>query len=657
MGAARGGYTRGMSISPILGAICCACGLSVGGGPVVWLDELDLSGVQQDWGRARARASVDGHGLSIGGKSFERGVGTHASSEFTVDLAEGAERFRAMVGVDDEPCSGAGSVVFVVEGDGRELARTGVIRLKDPAIEIDVDVRGVKALTLIVEDGGDGINYDHADWAEASVTMAQGAKARVAVVPAIQTEMPIAAVEKPGAPRLNYPRITGGSPGKPLLFRVPASGGAAMTFSAEGLPPGLELDAQGGIIRGVLAGEGTWTVRVSAQNAQGKASQEYVIVGGKDALALTPPMGWNSWNCWAGAVDDAKVRAAAQRLIDTGLAAHGYQYVNIDDTWEAGRDASGMVQSNEKFPDMAALSEAVHAVGLKLGIYSSPGPKTCAGFEGSYRHELDDAKQYAAWGVDYLKYDWCSYGEIAKSPDREALIKPYRIMRDALRSQPRDIVFSLCQYGMGNVWEWGAEVDGNCWRTTGDITDTWGSMSGIGFSQTVQHPFARPGRWNDPDMLVVGKVGWSSNLHDSHLTHNEQITHMTLWSMLAAPLLIGCDLSQMDDFTMRILTNDRVLSVNQDALGKQARRVVQRGRTEIWTKPMSGGGTAVAFFNRGRGDAEIGGSAEELGLAGPMMVWDAWMDREVGPLGPRLGAKVPSHAASLYLVMPKPRAK
>ena len=198
---------------------------------------------------------------------------------------------------------------------------------------------------------------------------------------------------------------------------------------------------------------------------------------------------------------------------------------------------------------MKSLSNYVHSKGLKLGIYSGPGPLTCAGFTASYQYEQQDAQRYADWGIDYLKYDWCSYGNVAKDQSLPELKKPYLVMRAALDKVSRDIVYSLCQYGMGNVWEWGTEVGGNCWRTTGDITDTWTSMSKIGFNQAGHEKYAGAGHWNDPDMLVVGLVGWGPQLHPTHLTPDEQYTHISLWSLLSAPLLIGCDLSKLDDFT------------------------------------------------------------------------------------------------------------
>ena len=425
-----------------------------------------------------------------------------------------------------------------------------------------------------------------------------------------------------------------------------------MRYAAENLPAGLTLDEQTGIITGQLEAEGTTEVRVTVSGPRGTASSTLTIVGGEHKLALTPPMGWNSWNVWGTAVDAEKVKAAADWMVKSGLAAHGYQYINIDDAWEGERDANGRITSNEKFPDMKALADYVHSKGLKLGIYSSPGPKTCAGYEGSYQHEFEDAETFAEWGIDLLKYDWCSYGKIAKDDSEAELRKPYELMRQALDACGRDIVYSICQYGMGEVWKWGAEVGGNYWRTTGDITDTWASMSRIGFGQHGLHPYAGPGHWNDPDMLVVGKVGWGPQLHDTRLTRNEQVTHITLWSLLAAPLLIGCDLSQMDEFTVALLSNSEVLAVNQDPLGKQGWRVAQRGKTEVWMRPLADGSIAVGLFNRGRGVTDVVAYWGELGLEGPQRVRNLWTRRDVGTFNGAFTARVSRHGAVMVKITP-----
>ena len=305
---------------------------------------------------------------------------------------------------------------------------------------------------------------------------------------------------------------------------------------------------------------------------------------------------------------------------------------------------------NKRFKDMNALTDYVHSKGLKIGIYSSPGPKTCAGYTGSYQFEEQDAETYALWGFDYLKYDWCSYGSIAPGKTKEDLMKPYRVMREALDKCGRDIVYSLCQYGMGDVWTWGAEVGGNLWRTTSDIVDTWDSVCEIGFSQNGKEPYAGPGHWNDPDMLVIGSVGWGLDVQPSRLTPNEQHSHITLWCLLAAPLLIGCDMSQMDPFTLALLTNDDVLDVNQDPLGKQACRRAGGGWSEVWAKEMSDGTLAVGLFNRRPIAAEITARWEDLGIKGTQPVRDLWRKRDLGQSEGAFTSPVPPHGAVMLKI-------
>ena len=356
-------------------------------------------------------------------------------------------------------------------------------------------------------------------------------------------------------------------------------------------------------------------------------------------LALAPPMGWNSWNKFAEKVDDKAVREMADAMASNGMKDAGYVYVNIDDTWEAGRDAQGNIQTNSKFPDMKALADYVHNKGLKIGIYSSPGPKTCAGYEGSYQHEEQDAKTWAAWGVDYLKYDWCSAEKVYKPADMQGV---YKKMGDALKATGRPIVYSLCQYGLQNVWEWGASVGGNLWRTTGDIEDNWKSISTIGFDKQVGHEkYAGPGHWNDPDMLEIGNGGMSGP---------EYRTHMTLWAMLAAPLLAGNDLRDMNPATKEILLNKEVIAIDQDKLGRQGRRVSKEAGAEMWMRPLENGDLAVALFNRSEAMVSVSALWELLGLKGKHKIRDLWAHQDLGSFRDAYSAQVPIHGVVLLRI-------
>jgi alpha-galactosidase len=354
-----------------------------------------------------------------------------------------------------------------------------------------------------------------------------------------------------------------------------------------------------------------------------------------NGLARTPPMGWNSWNKFASRVDDATVRSIADAMASNGMKDAGYLYINIDDTWEAGRDAQGNIQTNKKFPDMKALADYVHSKGLKLGIYSSPGPNTCAGYEGSYGHEEQDARTYAEWGIDYLKYDWCGARTLYTDEEMPAL---YQIMGDALLKTKRPIVYSLCQYGRLDVWKWGADVGGNLWRTTGDIRDAWDSMTRIGFSQNDLAPWAKPGHWNDPDMLEIG---------NGAMNETEYKTHLSLWAMLAAPLLAGNDLRSMSPEILAILTNRDVIAIDQDKLGKQGRRVWQSGDQEIWSRPLSGDAQAVAFFNRGSAAATVKVKWTDLNVNGKWKMRDLWSHQSVDWPGSDYSVTIAAHGVVL----------
>jgi len=357
-----------------------------------------------------------------------------------------------------------------------------------------------------------------------------------------------------------------------------------------------------------------------------------------DGLAKTPPMGWNSWNLFAEKVDDQTVRTMADAMVSSGMKDAGYIYVNIDDTWEGVRDANGVLGTNHKFPDMKALADYVHSKGLKIGIYSGPGPRTCGGYPASYGYEEQDAKMYAGWGIDYLKYDWCSAGTIYKN---DKLQPVYQKMGQALHDTGRPIVFSLCEYGLGDVQKWGPEVGGNLWRTTGDIRDEWNSMLDNIHKQVPTAAYAGPGHWNDPDMLEIG---------NGHMSDDEYRTHMSLWALTAAPLLAGNDIRKMTDATKSILLNKEVIAVDQDPLGKQA-SPVKNGNLESWVKPLKDGGVAVGVVNLDSAPANATVKAGDLGLKGsPHSARDLWAHKDVKFANGEYSASVPAHGVLMLRV-------
>ncbi|SRR5579871_810842 len=465
---------------------------------------------------------------------------------------------------------------------------------------------------------------------------------------AVSESIPFVLTPKTAATvKINGPNIFGVRPNAPLQYAIPATGARPLVYDVINLPNGLKIDKQTGIITGSLTSKGDYKVRLVVKNKLGSATKSFTIACG-NTIGLTPALGWNSWNCWGLSVSDEKVKASAKQMFEK-LAGHGWTYINIDDGWEdANRAASGEIVANKKFPDMKSLSNYVHGLGLKLGIYSSPGPRTCGGYLGSYQHEEQDAKTYGDWGIDYVKYDWCSYGNIApKNPSLDEYKKPYTLMREALNKVNRDIMFSFCQYGMGDVWKWGAEIGGNSWRTTGDINDSWGSLSGIGFSQDKPAPYAQPGHFNDPDMLVVGKVGWGPSLHNSRLTPDEQYTHISLWCLLSSPLLIGCDMSQLDDFTLNLLTNDEVLAIDQDGLGKSARKIFEKDNIQVWVKPLEDGNKAIGIFNLNDKAQKTTINFSDLKLSSQLRLRDLWRQKDLGVFKKSFSIAIPSHGVVL----------
>jgi alpha-galactosidase len=468
-----------------------------------------------------------------------------------------------------------------------------------------------------------------------------------------------------------------------------------MEFSVRGLPTGLQLDSKTGDISGSLPNPGDYVVTLRANNFKGHDEKRFhIVVGGR--IALTPPMGWNSWNCWGSRVDADKVLQSARGMVSSGLINHGWTYINIDDAWQGSRGGPfNAIRGNEKFPDMKALCDEIHHMGLKIGIYSTPWTTSYADHIGGsaenpegawtkpttpkrgnvnrkklpwaigkYSFALNDARQWAAWGVDYLKYDWNP-----NEPPETAE------MAGALRASGRDMVFSLSNNAPFTNAPALSKL-ANCWRTTGDIRDTWDSMSKKGLGQDKWEPYAGPGHWNDPDMLVVGLVGWGQP-HPTHLTPDEQYTHITLWCLLSSPLLLGCDLDKIDDFTLNLLSNDEVLAVNQDSLGKQALCVVHQGDARVYAKDLADGSKAVGLFNIGSSSVRtVTVKWSDLGLRSRPManypppngayllmtlgeragnrhtVRDLWRQRSLGEFESQFQLPVAPHGAELVRISP-----
>lgn len=474
-------------------------------------------------------------------------------------------------------------------------------------------------------------------------------------------------------PSINPPFITSNYPGTPFLFYIPTEGARPVTWDAQGLPPGLTLDSSSGIIGGSTSVKGDFEVTVTAENKYGKTSSKLIIRIG-DLLAMTPPMGWNSWNTFDVNISDSLIRQIADSMVSSGMRDVGYQYINIDDLWQLpDRDENGRIQINkEKFPHgIKALADYVHSKGFKLGIYSDAANLTCGGVAGSYGFEEQDAMDFASWGIDLLKYDYCN-----APPSRDTAIVRYKRMSEALKKTGRSIVFSICEWGEGGIpphgqaggrkpYEWAASVGGNYWRTTLDIRNAWlldiynarsNSIMQILDINAPLADYAGPGHWNDPDMLVVGidtsKTTVVNRSGAKGCTIEEYRSHMSLWCLMASPLLAGNDIRNMNESIREILLNREMIAVNQDPLGKQAKRVRDDGDEEVFVKPLSDGSYAVGFLNRNdSADATIRLSWNELGIKGKWKIRDLWTHRDLGEFSDYFDSVVKPHQCKVICIM------
>lgn len=473
----------------------------------------------------------------------------------------------------------------------------------------------------------------------------------------------------PATPRINGPRVYGVSPGKPVIYKIPCTGTRPINFSIRDLPEGIHLDPVTGILTGSISRPDTYVLNICARNQHGEDCRELKIIVG-DQLALTPPMGWNSWYIHYDRVSDRLMREAADQMVATGMADYGYQYINIDDCWmvkvkstdpDIGgptRANDGSILTNKRFPDMKAMTDYIHTKGLKAGLYISPGPSTCAGYEGSHGHERQDAETFSRWGFDFLKYDWCSYGKIAGGNSLDQLKKPYHKMWNILKTLDRDIVLNLCQYGMGDVWTWGAEV-GNCWRTTGDLgLEDRKELPGfyyIGMRNAEHWSFGGPGGWNDPDYILIGWVGNAHKMAEgtpTDLTPHEQYSYMSMWSLMAAPLIFSGDMAKLDPFTLNVLCNHEVIDINQDPLGRQARIIRKSDHEFVLAKDMEDGSLALGIFNLQDRETVINVNWEDIGIKGSQRIRDVWRQADIGNFVDVYGSTLPPHGVMLVRLWP-----
>ena len=618
----------------------------------IWLDDLKIQTFSEGIASVVPIKPAASDSILIGNTRIERGIRVQTTSVLSFFPDGNAEQFSAVIGVDDKGINSV-PVKFFVMGDRKVLYESSQMKPGDLPVKVSMSLKGIRRLGLLVT----GDREDHfrtsGYWANAQLVMQEGQLPKQTP----NTEEKYMLTPATGKdPRINSAGVFGATPGNPFLYTIAATGQRPMTYSAENLPGGLTLDPQTGIISGKVTQRGNYPVNLKARNEFGQAAKKLIIRIG-DTIALTPPIGWNGWNSWARNIDGGKVLASANAMVKMGLSNHGWTYINIDDTWEGQRGGKfNGLQPNEKFPKFKEMIDEIHAMGLKLGIYSTPWISTYAGYAGAssdfekgeypdsiknnkrayrhngkYRFEKEDALQMAEWGVDYLKYDW-----------RIDLNSAER-MSEALKKSGRDILYSLSNSApFENAKDW-ARVS-NAWRTGPDIRDSWLSLYISAFTIDKWAQFAGPGHWNDPDMLIVGNVTTGTDLHPTRLTPDEQYSHVSLFALLAAPLIIGCPIEQLDPFTLNLLTNDEVIGVNQDPLGKPARLVAEQDGVQIWSKPLEDGSLAVGLFNT----ADFGKTPQsyfrwgdetpktfqldfaKVGLKGKYRIRDLWRQKDLG---------------------------
>lgn len=643
----------------------------------LYLDDLVISSFNEGLRPVSTKANYSGDTLRIGGIPFLRGLGGQSLMVLPLYLDKKAQRFTAMVGADDKGNKDI-PVKFSVLADGKLLFESGDMRPGDAPQKVDIDLTGVSRLGLLVTDktGGPANKRTYADWGDAALIM--NGDLKPGLFPA-EKDRYILTPAAPLTPRINAAALFGATPGNPFLFTIATTGKRPIRFSAENLPRGLSLDAQTGIITGSVATPGSYITTVKAKNALGEAVKKITIKIG-DTIALTPPIGWNGWNSWADRIDRQKVLASAGAMVQTGLRDHGWTYINIDDAWQGKHDGSHhALQPNEKFPDIKDLFDRIHAMGLKAGLYSTPYIASYGGYPGSssdsagggetheliktnrrafnhigqYRFEAADAKQMAEWGTDFLKYDW------------RVDVNSTQRMSEALKKSGRDIVFSLSNSApFDHAADW-VRLS-NMWRTGPDIRDSWASLFQLAFTLDHWRPYGGRGHWNDPDMMILGNVSIGPEMHPTRLTPDEQYSHVSIYSLLAAPMLVGCPLEQLDDFTLGLLSNDEVIAIDQDTLGLPGTLIAEEKGVQVWAKQLADGSYAVGIFNTGDykktaasyfnwGDEKERSYSFDFAAAGLKGAWklrDVWRQKDLGVFDGSFTTSIRHHGVIMVRMYP-----
>ena len=661
--------------SLLIVCLCFSAGVFAQNSKTVWLDDLIIKSFSEGIPSVSAKTNAGGDSIHMNGKLFKHGVGVSSTSVLSFYLDGHATEFSAVVGVDDKGVKDL-PLRFYVIGDRKILFESGEMNLGDEPKTIKVDLIGIKRLGLLVTIEEKGFNRSYSNWANAQLVMKDN------FIPQNipnSDEKYILTPQSDKTPKINSAKIFGARPNNPFLYTIAATGQRPMSFSVKNLPQGLIVNAKTGIITGKVAQKGTYSTVLTAKNELGEATKTLKIIIG-DTIALTPPIGWNGWNSWARNIDQEKVIASADAMVKMRLSQHGWTYINIDDAWQGQRGGQfNAIQPNDKFPKFKKMVDYVHGLGLKVGIYSTPMIMTYAGYVGGssdfengkitdsiknnkrafryvgkYQFEQNDAKQMATWGIDYLKYDWR-----IEVPSAEK-------MSVALKNSGRDIVYSISNSApFANVKDWVRLT--NTYRTGPDIRDSWLSLYVSAFTLDKWSPYGGHGHWLDPDMMILGNVTTGTSLHPTRLTPDEQYSHVSIFSLLSAPLLIGCPIEQLDAFTLNLLTNDEVIEINQDPLGKSARLILEENGVQIWQKPLEGGSYAIGLFNVGDygktpesyfrwGDEKAKSFAfdfNKIGLKGKYKLRDVWQQKDIGEFNDSFKTEIRHHGVILLRMFPK----